>query len=123
MNTNAADIIEDAYRNPRHRGRLPERTHYHQAENPMCGDVVIIDLVVEDGRVTDAKFDGRGCVISQAAAELMTERVQGMATSDARILGKEDVLEELGLAEIAPARLKCALLPVEALKTALRFGD
>jgi len=123
MSSNAAEIIEDAYRNPRHRGELGEATHRLEGENPLCGDIVAVEILVEDGRIREAKFQGRGCAISQAAAELMMDRVQHMLVADVPALGKDDVLAELGLEDIAPARLKCALLPLEVLKRSLRLND
>jgi nitrogen fixation NifU-like protein len=74
-----------------------------------------MDFRVRAGVIEDVKFHGRGCAISQASASLMTERLRGMTLEEARQVGKEDVLEELGI-EISPARLKCALLSLKVLK-------
>lgn len=74
---------------------------------------------VQDGLIVDARFDGRGCAISQAAAELILDRVIGQRVETISGLGKDDVLDELGIPAISPARLKCALLSLKVLKGAI----
>jgi nitrogen fixation NifU-like protein len=120
MSSLSAEIIEDAYRHPQHRGSLPNYTHHFEDENPLCGDVIRVQMRVEDGQIAEAKFDGRGCAISQAAAELLLERVAGAPFGEVLRLAKEDVLQELELPDISPARLRCALLPLEVAKRALK---
>ena len=119
MSTLYTEIIQDAYRHPRRRGALDDATHRFEDENPLCGDTLTIQLRVEDGRVVDARFEGRGCAISQAAAELILDRVIGESADRIEGLSKDDVLEELGIPAISPARLKCALLSLKVLKGAL----
>jgi nitrogen fixation NifU-like protein len=107
--------ILDHYRHPRHKGHLENADiHYHE-HNPFCGDEVTIELKVEDGVVTGAAFDGRGCAISQATASMLMEEVIGKSLAEVRSWDKAHVLELLGI-EIGPVRLKCALLPLKALK-------
>ncbi len=118
MSTLYTEIIQDAYRNPRHRGDLPGATHRFEDENPLCGDVLSVALRIEDGNVVEAKFSGRGCAISQASAELLLDRIEGQTVETVAQLGKEAVLEELGIPQISPARLKCALLALKVLKGA-----
>jgi nitrogen fixation NifU-like protein len=120
MSSLYTEIIQDAYRHPRHRRELEQPTHSHEEENPLCGDMLRVQLRVEGGRVVEAAFQGRGCAISQAAAELIIDRIQGQPVSAIGELNKEIVLEELGIPSISPARLKCALLSTAALKAALR---
>ncbi len=112
------EAIIDYYKHPRRKGHLAKPdVHYHDT-NPFCGDEVTIELKVEDGVVVDAAFDGRGCAISQASASMMMEDVIGMSVDELKEWGKEEVLEMLGI-EIGPVRLKCALLPLKALKAGL----
>jgi len=109
------EYILDHYKNPRNFGRLEGADISHEENNPLCGDVVGMDIKTRDGVIEDVRFHGRGCAISQASASLLTERLKGMSLEDARKIGKEDVLEELGI-DISPARLKCALLSLKVLK-------
>ncbi len=109
------EYILDHYKNPRNFGRIEDADITHEENNPLCGDVVGMDFKLNDGVIEDVMFHGRGCAISQASASLMTERLKGKSLEEARRIGKEDVLEELGI-EISPARLKCALLSLKVLK-------
>ena len=117
------EYILDHYKNPRNFGRLEGADISHEENNPLCGDVVGMDIKTRDGVIDDVRFHGRGCAISQASASLLTERLKGMSLEDAREIGKQDVLEELGI-EISPARIKCALLSLKVLKAgAYGLGD
>jgi len=108
--------ILDHYRHPRNKGRLENPTHSHEEQNPLCGDVIRIDLHVTDDNVIDqVSFEGRGCAISQASASMLTEMIQGKTLDEVKQLGKEDILEALGI-EVGPVRLKCALLSLKVLK-------
>jgi nitrogen fixation NifU-like protein len=114
------EIIQDAYRNPRHRGVLDAPTHQHEDENPLCGDMMTVQLRVQDGTIAEARFQGRGCAISQASAELLLDSLVGEPVARVGELTRDDVLAELGIPSISPARLKCALLPLEVLRGAVR---
>ncbi|MCB9100113.1 MAG: SUF system NifU family Fe-S cluster assembly protein [Anaerolineales bacterium] len=108
--------ILDHYRNPRNAGTLDDATHSHQENNPLCGDVVRIDLHVNENNVIDeVAFKGRGCAISQASASMLTEMIKGKTVDEAKAVGKEQILEALGI-QIGPTRLKCALLSLKVLK-------
>src|SRR5207253_10457617 len=86
-----------------------------EEDSPRCGDVVGMDFRVEDGVISDIRFHGRGCAISQASASLLTERLKGLSLDEAKKINKDDVLGELGI-DISPARIKCALLSLKVLK-------
>ena len=117
------EYILDHYKNPRNFGRLESATLSHEEDNPLCGDVIGIDLLVKDGIIEDVRFHGRGCAISQASASLLTERLKGSSLADARKISKDDVFEDLGI-DISPARVKCALLSLKVLKVgAWGLGD
>lgn len=116
MSSLYTEIIQDAYRRPRHRGAVPNATHRLEAENPLCGDNLRIEMRVEGDRIAEARFEGRGCAISQAAAELLIDRIEHEPVETLRDLNKDVVLEELGIPSITPARLKCAVLSVGVLR-------
>ena len=116
MNDLYREVIIDRYKNPLYRGVLDPHDISFEDDNPLCGDHIRIDLRVgEDGRVKEAVFDGHGCAISQASADLLIETIQGKTMDDVKAFSKEDLLDLLGL-ELGPVRLKCALLPLKVLK-------
>jgi nitrogen fixation NifU-like protein len=113
------EFILDHYKNPRNYGTI-EAAHAHaEGQNPLCGDEVSIDLTFDgDDKITDVKFSGRGCAISQAATSMLTEHVIGKTAGQAAALDKEELLDEIGI-PLTPIRLKCAILGLGVLKVAL----
>jgi nitrogen fixation NifU-like protein len=110
------EIILDHYRNPRNKGRISDADVSFHDSNPLCGDEIDIHLKVEDNVVKDIKFEGRGCAISQASASMLTEMVMNKPLTSVKELGKDDILENIGLVNLGPARIKCALLSLKVLK-------
>jgi nitrogen fixation NifU-like protein len=110
------EIILDHYRNPRNQGRISDADVSFHDSNPLCGDEIDIHLKVEDDVVKDIKFEGRGCAISQASASMLTEMVMNKSLTSVKELGKDDILENIGLMNLGPARIKCALLSLKVLK-------
>jgi nitrogen fixation NifU-like protein len=110
------EIIIDRYKNPLYRGTLDPHDISFEDDNPLCGDHIRIELRVgEDNKVTEAAFEGHGCAISQASADLLLESIIGKSVEDVKQVSKEDILDMLGL-ELGPVRLKCALLSLKVLK-------
>jgi nitrogen fixation NifU-like protein len=110
------EVIIEHYKNPEHHGELDPHDISFEDENPLCGDHIRIDLRVdENGKITDAAFDGHGCAISQSSADLLLEDIIGKNVEDVKKMTKQDVLDLLGI-ELGPVRLKCALLPLKILK-------
>lgn len=108
--------IIDRYKNPHYRGNLDPHDLAYEDDNPLCGDHIRIELRVDDNNiVTEAVFDGKGCSISQASADLLVEYVIGKSIEEAQQITKDDVLDMLGI-ELGPVRLKCALLSLKVLK-------
>jgi len=108
--------ILDHYRNPRNAGTLENPTYTHESHNPLCGDVIRVDLHInEDNLVDKVTFEGKGCAISQASASMLTEMIEGKSLDEVKQISKEDILELLGI-PIGPVRMKCALLSLKALK-------
>ena len=110
------EIILDHYRNPRNKGKLPHADVSTHDSNPLCGDEIDMHLKVEQGRIKDIKFEGRGCAISQASASMLTEMVMDKPLTAVKDLAKDDILENIGLMNLGPARIKCALLSLKVLK-------
>jgi nitrogen fixation NifU-like protein len=108
----------DHYRNPRQHGRLDSPTVSHEDLNPLCGDMIRIDLAIDDGAVADARFDGHGCAVSQAAASMLLEEIVGKSVAEVAAFGRDDLLELIGV-PLSPARLKCALLSLGVLRAGL----
>lgn len=110
------ETIIEHYKNPSHRGQLDPHDIFFEDSNPLCGDHIEITLRVSaDGTVSDARFDGKGCAISQASADLLMESIIGKSLEDVKKLTKQDLLDLLGI-ELGPVRLKCALLSLKVLK-------
>jgi nitrogen fixation protein NifU and related proteins len=130
------EIILDHYRNPRRKRAVAPADLTVEAANPLCGDEVTLTLRVKDGTVEDVGFTGRGCSISQASASMMCEEVAGRSRQAAAELGHrfKDMLtagggpEDLGDLEALqgvrryPVRIKCAVLPWNALLRGLEGG-
>lgn len=125
-------VIMDHYKKPRNKGTIEDSNVSIDMNNPTCGDRIHLTLQVEDGIVSDAKFEGEGCSISMSSASMMTQMVKGKTTEEAvelahvfsdMMLGKEhdedldlgDVEALSGVAQF-PARIKCATLAWKAME-------
>ncbi len=107
--------ILEHFKHPQHRGVIDHPDYTFEDANPLCGDHLRMDVRVADGKIVEARFLGRGCAISQAAADMLCELVEDMTVEEAKKLTREDVLEMLGI-ELGPVRLKCGLLALKTLK-------
>jgi len=110
------EVIIEHYKNPSYRGHLDPHDIQFEDNNPLCGDHIEITIqTADDGTVKDARFDGHGCAISQAAADLLIESIIGKPLGEVKELKKQDILDMLGI-DLGPVRLKCALLSLKVLK-------
>ena len=108
--------ILDHYQNPRNHGTLDEPVTIRREEyNPLCGDRLVLEMRVVDDKVEAVRFRGHGCAISQAAMSMLSEEIVGKRVDELKQLQKQDVLDLLGI-PLSPARLKCALLSLKAVK-------
>ena len=133
-------ILMDYYRNPRCSGVCNPATHAAEGRNPACGDIVKITFQVENGNILQARTSGAGCAVSQAAASLLMERLEGRSTHTAQnVLAvldqfllappvdappfphaeKLEKLSALSLILKNPARVECARISLKAARTAL----
>jgi nitrogen fixation protein NifU and related proteins len=132
------DVILDHNRKPRNFGDLESADASVEGYNPMCGDHLTLRLKLDDGTISDIRFEGQGCAISTASASLMTEAVKGKSRDEAlRLFDRVHHLltddsapsDELGkLAALSgvreyPARVKCASLCWHTLASALKAAD
>lgn len=107
------------YRHPQNFGKLSKATDTVTLHNPLCGDVIALSLKIVKDRVTEVAFEGNGCAISTASASLMTGYIKGKEVEKLRKLGKKSTMDIVGF-EVSPGRIKCLLLPFEALKKIIR---
>jgi nitrogen fixation NifU-like protein len=113
------EIIIDHYKNPQFRGHLDPNDIHFEDDNPLCGDHIEITLRVDEtGKIDEGRFDGKGCAISQASADLLIESIIGKQIEEVKKLAKQDILDLLGI-ELGPVRLKCALLSLKVLKAGI----
>ncbi len=113
------EIIIERYKSPQYRGVLDPNDYTFEDENPLCGDQIRIDVRLgDDKKVKEAAFSGHGCAISQASADLLLESIIGKTIDEIKVMGKKDVLDNLGI-ELGPVRLKCALLSLKVLKAGI----
>jgi nitrogen fixation NifU-like protein len=116
------DYILDHYKDPRNFGELEPHDREWLDHNPLCGDELGVHLIVDDsGTVTDLRFHGQGCAISQASASIASEELIGMKADDIAALGADWIIDLLGI-EISPTRRKCALLSLKVMRGAVT-GD
>ncbi|MGB2711203.1 MAG: iron-sulfur cluster assembly scaffold protein [Conexibacter sp.] len=114
-------LVIDHYRRPRNRGRLASADAAAEARSPICGDELRVTLALAAGRVTDVRFDGDGCALSQALASLASERYPGMSVEQILALDETFTVGLLG-SEVSRHRRGCAMLHLVTVQRALGAG-
>ncbi|HET6426705.1 MAG TPA: iron-sulfur cluster assembly scaffold protein [Planctomycetaceae bacterium] len=112
------DHILDHFECPYHKGHLEGASCAHSERNPICGDQLTLELKIADGKVQEAFFDGKGCAISQAAASMLCQHVEGKPVDELRQMAAKEMLDIIGH-KLTPSRQKCGLLGFKVLKTML----
>ena len=112
------DVLLEHYRHPHNFGSISPCDVDHEEGNPSCGDQIRMFMKIKDGTIEEIAYSGKGCIISQAAASILTDMVKGRKVEEMRSLSKEEMLESIGI-PIGPMRLKCALLALKVLKRGL----
>lgn len=137
LNSLYQQLILEHYKSPRNKGDLEDRTVEVHMANPVCGDEIKLQLLIENETIRSAKFVGQGCSISQAAVSIMTTLLEGRSLSDAEDLadrftsvmhGDAEAARDRSLGDLRalqgvskfPVRVKCALLGFDALREALK---
>ncbi|MGD0653605.1 MAG: iron-sulfur cluster assembly scaffold protein [Thermoguttaceae bacterium] len=111
--------ILDHYEDPFHRGNCPKCTHAHEDDNPLCGDVIRMELQIDGkGTMKEVYFNGDGCCISQAAASMLVEKFNGRHVDEVKKFTANDMLQLFG-ARLTPNRQKCCLLSWRVLQAAI----
>lgn len=113
------EMIIDYSRNPANYGKIEDHDVTYHDSNPLCGDSIDIDMKIDDNRVSDIKFHGKGCAICMACSSVLTEIAKGKGIDEVKNISKADILGELGLEHLQAVRIKCALLSLKVLKYAL----
>ncbi len=108
----------ELYKSPENYGELKKPSHKATEQNTNCGDEITMHLIVKDNKVKDVRFSGSGCVMSIVSASMLTDKIKGKSVSEIKEMDKEDVLKMMKL-KLSPSRVKCAVLPLEAVKKAL----
>jgi len=111
--------ILDHYKNPHNKGTIENADIKFTENNPLCGDVITINLKLNDNKVEDIKFSGVGCAISQSAASMLTDEIKGKTLEEVKNTNREKVVELLGI-EVGPVRTKCAVLGLVAVKEGIK---
>ena len=114
--------LMEHYKYPQNRGHVHDATCETTQKNPMCGDVITMQLKIEGGSIKDIKFDGEMCAVSVASASVLTEEVLGKSLEDAKKVTKDELLDLLGV-ELTTSRIKCATLPLETLQNMIEGYD
>ena len=113
------EMIVDYSRNPINYGEIEDQDVTFHDSNPLCGDSIDIDMKIDDQKVSDIKFHGKGCAICMACSSVLTEITKGKSLEEVKKIDKHDILSELGLEHLQAVRIKCALLSLKVLKSAL----
>ena len=105
----------DHYQNPRNFGQMPNADVSYHDYNPVCGDEITMQLKMENGTVKEVMFTGKGCAISQAAASMLTDQINGKNIKSVVVMTQEDMLKLIKI-NPGPVRIKCALLALRAVQ-------
>lgn len=111
----------DHYHNPDNYGVIEDADIDIEMDNPTCGDMVHMTARLdEDGRIAEVMFEGHGCVISMASSSMLTEEIIGKKPAEIGEMGLGDIQEMMGGLQLSMGRVKCALLPLNAIKQGLK---
>ena len=111
--------ILDHYKHPHNLGQIENADISSTENNPLCGDVISINLKLNNHKIEDIKFVGKGCAISQSAVSMLTDEIKGKTFEEIKNFKAEDIMNMLGI-EIGPVRTKCAVLGLVAIKNGIK---
>ncbi len=111
----------DHYHNPENFGVLDNADVDIEMDNPTCGDMIHLTARLDSaGRVAEVMFEGQGCVISMASASMFTEHVKGKTMAEIAAMDLSDIEGMMGGVKLSMGRVKCALLPLNAMRQGLK---
>jgi nitrogen fixation NifU-like protein len=113
------EVLMDHYRKPRNNGVIEGADFSSEQRNSSCGDEVLCTGLIKDNKLGDVLFQGKGCVISQATASLLSEYAKNNSLEAILKLDKDDIVAMIGM-QLGPVRLLCGLLPLTALQNGIR---
>ena len=111
------EIILDNYKHPKNRGKVKGYTHTAHVTNPLCGDEFTVYLKMKGTVIQGISYEGEGCAISTASSSLLSEKLKGEKLES--IKDYEEYVQKLLGIPLSVGRLKCALLPLQAIEKAL----
>jgi len=109
--------VMDIFRNPKNMGEIRGANAIGTVGNPVCGDIMKIYMVIEDGKIVDAKFKTFGCVAAVVSSSIATELLKGMTIEEALNFNNQDIIKELG--DLPPQKIHCSILAKEAIEDAI----
>lgn len=112
--------ILEHYKSPKNFGSLIKPTYSGSFSNPLCGDSIIVDIILKNNSIKNIKFRGDGCAISVASSSMLFEYLKGRSVKDLRKIDKS-FLEKLINVKISEGRIKCLMLPINALNKILKI--
>ncbi|MFA6080843.1 MAG: SUF system NifU family Fe-S cluster assembly protein [Patescibacteria group bacterium] len=112
------DIILDHYHHPHNRGKINKPDKSISVSNPLCGDKIEMMINFDRNIAKEIKFEGEGCVISTASASMLTDFVKNKSKQELKKLDSKFIIKMLGI-DLGMNRIKCAVLPLEALQKLL----
>lgn len=113
------EIILDHYHHPHNYGEVVKPDADVSVSNSSCGDTIHLTLKVKDSVISEIAFSALGCAISMASSSILTDHVKGMSVDKVQSISKDELLDLIGI-ELSPSRMRCALLPLEALSKAIQ---
>lgn len=119
MNAFYQEDLLEMYKNPIHKGSISDASVSISKENTMCGDMVTLDLKIENNIIKDAKFGGQSCLVSVVSTDIFLEEIIGKSIDEAKALTKDDLLGLLKL-NLTTSRVKCAILILGAFNDAIK---
>ena len=115
--------ILDHYKHPHNHGEIKNPDIKFTENNPLCGDVITVNLKLKDHKVEDVKFRGRGCAISQSAMSMLTDEIKGKSLEEIKNIKRDDIVNMMGI-QIGVVRTKCATLGLVAVRNGIKeFED